>query len=370
MTPEDIAALIQTTLFSYGIEIKEGSFLGFIALLIGLTLLIQLAIAILMKVMRLATSKTAINLDDEILAVVSKYLPLIAFLTSAYISFEIIYPNFNIGGLTTSQLYIMALLLVLAFLVTGVIDVFLVWYGLSIQPPKRKPIDRDQVFPFVRNVVKVALFVIFLIFILQVAGFDTTALITGLGIGGLAVALALQDTLGNFFAGIHILLDKPFREGDYILLEGGQEGTVDRIGWRTTKLITLGKDEIIIPNSKLANSIVKNYSTPREETGVVSEIGVSYDSDIEKVIEAIKTAIKNVEGRNENLVKDSGWARLERYGDYALIFKFGYFVYGYKNTFGVRAEVNREIFKEFKKNKIEIPFPIMTIKGLKRTEKL
>ncbi len=369
MVLEDIIALIQNALFSYGIEIKEGNFLGFITLLIGLTLLIQLAIAILMKVMRLATSKTTTTLDDEILVVVSKYFPLVAFLTSAYISFALIYPNFNIGSLTTSQLYIIVLLVILAFLVTGVVDVFLVWYGISIQPPKRKPIDRSQVFPFVRSVVKLALFVIFCIFILQIAGFDTTALITGLGIGGLAVALALQDTLGNFFAGIHILIDKPFREGDYILLEGGQEGTVDRIGWRTTKLITIGKDEIIIPNSKLANSIVKNYSTPREETGVVSEISVSYDSDIEKVIETIKTAIRNVEGRNENLVKDSGWARLERYGDYSLIFKFGYLVYGYKNAFWVRAEVNKEIFKEFKKNKIEIPFPIMTVKGLKRTEK-
>ncbi|NYZ77257.1 mechanosensitive ion channel family protein [Candidatus Micrarchaeota archaeon] len=359
---DQLILFIQGILAGYGIEIKEGSIIAFILLLVGLTAVFQLLLMILLRIARFAAGKTNTTLDDEILHVVSAYLPLIALITSFYISMAIVYPSLKLGNFTELQIYLMLMLAVFAFLITGIMDILLVWYGTSIQPAKRKQLDKRQTFPFVRNIIKITLFIIFGIFILQLAGFDTTALITGLGIGGLAVALALQDTLGNFFAGIHILLDKPFKEGDYIVLEGGQEGTIDRIGWRTTKLLTLSSDEIIVPNSKLASSIVKNHSTPHEETGVHYDIGVSYDSDVEKVIETLKGAIKNAERSNENLVKDSGWARLEKYGDYALVFRFGYLVYGYQNKFSVLADVNREIFKEFKKNMIEIPFPTMVVK--------
>jgi len=357
-----IEPLIQNTLAGYGIEVPEGSILTFVILAVVLSIIFQLLLMLVRTVAKFAVGRTRTTLDDEVLHVVSGYFPPLAVFTALFISIELVYPGLTVGRYTEFDIYLMLMLAVLAFLISGTIDVALVWYGMKIQPPKRKEISRRNIFPFVRNVIRIAVFLLFGVFILQIAGLDTTALITGLGIGGLAVALALQGTLSNFFAGVHILIDKPFREGDYIILEGGQEGVVDRIGWRTTKLITLGKDEIIVPNAKLAESIVKNESTPKDETGVIYTIGVSYKSDVDKVVETIKQAVKNVEGRNEFLVKDSAFARLDGYGDYALKFKFGYLVYGYRNQFSVLADVNREIFKEFKKNKIEIPYPMMVVK--------
>ncbi len=357
-----IEPFLRNLLTSYGIEVPEGSFLMFLLLVVAFTVVFQIGLMILRSIARFVAGKTQTTLDDEFIHAVSRYFPVLALFTALFISVEIIYPDLMIGEYNEFDIYFMLMLAALAFLVSEVVDVALVWYGIKIQPPKRKQVSRKNIFPFVRNVIKVAIFVLFGVFILQIARFDTTALITGLGIGGLAVALALQGTLSNFFGGVHILIDKPFREGDYIILENGQEGVVDRIGWRTTKIVTLGKDEIVVPNAKLAESIIKNESTPKDETGVLYQIGVSYDSDVDKVIETIKKAVKNVESKNEFLVKDTAWARLDSYGDYALNFKFGYLVYGYRNQFGVLADVNKEIFKEFKKNKIEIPYPMMVVK--------
>jgi small-conductance mechanosensitive channel len=359
---EAIESYIQDLFASYGISVPEGSFVTFLILVVVLTIIFQIVLMLLRKITRFAVGKTATTLDDELLHLVSGYFPPIAVFTALFISAEVVYPDLTIGKYTEFDIYLMLLLAVLAFVIGGAIDIFLVWYGIKIQPPKRKQISRKKIFPFVRNVVRIAIYALFGIFILQIAGFDTTALITGLGIGGLAVALALQGTLSNFFGGMHILLDKPFREGDYIILDNGREGVVDRIGWRTTKILTLGKDEVIVPNAKLAESVILNESTPKDETGVFYTIGVSYDSDIDKVIETIKKTIKNVEKKNENLVPDTAWARLDSYGDYALNFKFGYLVYGYKNQYGVLADVNREIFREFKKSKIDIPYPVMVVK--------
>ncbi len=358
----EIESFIQNFLATYGIDLPEGNFLTFVILLVGLSVVFQIILILARSAAKFITRKTHTELDDELLGVFSTYMPLIAVFTAIFLSMAVVYPGVTYGNLTEFDIYLMLMLVVLAFLVAGVLDTIVVWYGVKIQPPKRKGISRKRIFPFVRNVLRVSIYVLFGVFILQIAGFDTTALITGLGIGGLAVALALQGTLSNFFGGVHILIDKPFQEGDYIILESGQEGVVDRIGWRTTKLLTLGKDEIVVPNAKLAESIIKNESTPKDETGVLYEIGVSYDSDIDKVIDTLKTAAKNVEKKNELMVKDTFFARLEKHGEYALKFKFGYLVYGYVNQWNVLADMNKEISKQFRKNKIDIPYPVMVVK--------
>ncbi|MDO9585026.1 MAG: mechanosensitive ion channel [Syntrophales bacterium] len=106
---------------------------------------------------------------------------------------------------------------------------------------------------------------------------------TAIGIGGLAIALALQDTLSNLFAGIHILMEKPLRVGDFVKLETGQEGFVEDIGWRTTKVRMLPNNMVIIPNSRLSQSILTNYCLPEKRLSLLIPIGVSYSSDPAKV---------------------------------------------------------------------------------------
>jgi len=202
---------------------------------------------------------------------------------------------------------------------------------------------------------------VFAVIILQRMGFETGAIITGLGVGGLAVALALQDTLGNFFAGVHILIDKPFREEDTIKLENGTEGTVKQIGWRTTRLVTLAENEVIVPNSKLAGAVLENFSTPRDMSGLTYAIGVDYREDIDTVEKIIAGSLDAVGKRNALLDPASIWVRFDSFGDYSLNFKFGYSIKGYVNRFKILKEVNRELFYALKKNDIRIPFPVRVL---------
>jgi len=133
------------------------------------------------------------------------------------------------------------------------------------------------------GILKGTILIIGLLIILSVLGISITPLITALGVGGLAVALALQDTLSNLFAGIHILMEKSVRVGDFIKLETGQEGYVEDITWRTTRVRMLPNNTVIIPNSKLSQSIVINYYLPEKRMSLLIPIGVSYSSDPEKV---------------------------------------------------------------------------------------
>ena len=275
-----------------------------------------------------------------------------------WIALGIIYPDVVVlDTFSKLDLYIILMLGIAGFVVSSLADALLVWYGLEIRVAK-KGVKEEEIYPFVRNIVKLGIITVFLVFILQRLGFDTTAIITGLGVGGLAVALALQDTLANFFAGVHILVDKPFRRRDYIKLESGVEGIVKKIGWRTTRITTLGKDEIVVPNSKLASSIVVNHSTPMDKRGVLYTVGVDYKEDVDKVEKIITEVLEKVAKKNELVDGDSVWVRFDSFGEYTLNFKFGYLVRGYINQWKVLKDVNRELFYTFKKKKINIPFPV------------
>lgn len=123
-----------------------------------------------------------------------------------------------------------------------------------------------------------------------------TPLLTALGVGGIAVALALQDTLANFFAGIHILVERPISVGDSIRLENGQEGTVTDIGWRTTRVRTGSNDTIVVPNTKITSGILVNYSLPDPRSVIEVAVLVSQEADPEQVCRFAVEEAAQVEG--------------------------------------------------------------------------
>jgi small-conductance mechanosensitive channel len=273
-----------------------------------------------------------------------------------------VYPGINlVGGQGDFDVYVTLMLILTGFLLSSIIDAVLLWYGLEMRPKAGKNVRDVEVFPFVRNVVKIAILAISAVFILNRLGFETAAIITGLGVGGIAIALALQDTLGNFFGGLHILMDKPAREEDYVRLENGLEGTVKQIGWRTTRILTTDNNEVIVPNSKLAGSILQNYSTPNDMSAVTYTVGVGCREDVDRVEKAIVAALHRVAKKDQLMDGKSTWARFDSFGDYSLNFKFGYMVRGYVNRFGVLKEVNRELFYAFRKEGISIPYPTRTV---------
>lgn len=146
--------------------------------------------------------------------------------------------------------------------------------------------------------------------LMRFLGLEITPLLTALGVGGLAVALALQDTLANFFAGVHILVETPISLGDFIQLASGEEGTVTDIGWRTTRVLTGANNTIVIPNTKITSGILTNYFLP--DRRVVAEVAIlaHHDADLEQIRRIALEEAVNVEGvlasRNPVFLFDPG----------------------------------------------------------------
>ncbi|MDH4227557.1 MAG: mechanosensitive ion channel family protein [Deltaproteobacteria bacterium] len=199
--------------------------------------------------------------------------------------------------------------------------------------------------------------------VLNGLGVSITPIVTALGVGGLAVALALQDTLSNVFAGIYMLAEQSVRVGDYIKLDSGEEGYVEDIGWRTVKIRKLQNNMVIVPNNKLAQSIVTNYNLPEQNMSLLVSVGVSYDSDIDKVeavlIEEATKAATEVDGL---LPDPAPFVRfIPGFGESSLDFTLICRVREFVDQYHVQHELRKRIFKRFKQEGIEIPFPIRTV---------
>ena len=213
------------------------------------------------------------------------------------------------------------------------------------------------------NLARISVGVLGLFIILQNLGIDITALITALGIGGIAIALALQDTLGNLFAGIQIILSKQVRQRDYIRLSSGEEGWVTDVKGRNTTIQTFPDGNLVtVPNSMLASSIVKNFSMPRRALWVTLEVGVSYDCDLDHVeavaLDVAKQVLAEVDG---GVPGEDPIVRYHTFGDSSINFDVRMMVREFKSQGPVRHEFIKRLHRRFGDEGIEIPFPIRTV---------
>ncbi|MBN1573188.1 MAG: mechanosensitive ion channel family protein [Deltaproteobacteria bacterium] len=212
------------------------------------------------------------------------------------------------------------------------------------------------------NITYVVILSIGFLIILDYLGVSITPLLTALGVGGLAAALALQDTLANVFSGIHIIASGKVKPGDYIMLSSGEEGYVHDITWRNTTIRALRNNMIIVPNQKLSSSIITNYSHPETEMSVLYEVGVSYDSDLEFVekvtVEVARETLDEVEG---GVSLFEPLIRYNSFGDSSIKFNVILRVTTYEDQYRLKHEFIKRLHVRYKKEGIEIPFPITTI---------
>ncbi len=199
--------------------------------------------------------------------------------------------------------------------------------------------------------------------ILTVIGVSITPLLTALGVGGLAVALALKDTLSNLFAGVHMLVEKSIRVGDYIKIETGQEGFVEDITWRTTRIRMLSNNIVVIPNNRLAQSIAVNYFLPEKRIVIQMPVSVSYFSDpeiIEKILlEEVRKAAMTTEGLLQEPEPSVRFS--PGFGESSLDFTVVFNVREITDQYAVQHELRKRIFNRFKEEGIEIPYPHRTV---------
>ena len=212
------------------------------------------------------------------------------------------------------------------------------------------------------GILKGTIYVIGILIMLGVLGISVAPLITALGVGGLAVALALQDTLANLFAGIHILVEKSIRVGDYIRLESGHEGRVEDITWRTTRIKMMPNNMVVIPNKNLSQSVVTNYSLPGKMMTLIMPVNVDYDSDPEMIEKILLEEIEKAKGDIAGLLTDSEpLVRLVGFGENSLDFTLSCRIQDYPYLQPVQHELRKRILRRFREEGVEIPFPQRTV---------
>jgi len=213
-------------------------------------------------------------------------------------------------------------------------------------------------------VVRALFALLAIIIVLDNLGISLTAVWTTLGVGSVAVALALQDTLGNFFAGLYLLADRPVNLGDYIKLDSGQEGFVVRVGWRSTALRMTSNNFVIVPNSTLAKAVITNYSLPEPRMSYGLLVRVSYGTDPARVenilLEVAREAAR--EGLEGLVAFPKPSLRLiPGFGESSLDFSLNVHVRQFTDQFLVQSELRKRVLKRFAEEGIEMPFPVRTI---------
>jgi small-conductance mechanosensitive channel len=203
-----------------------------------------------------------------------------------------------------------------------------------------------------------------IIIILENFGVHLTAVWTTLGVGSVAVALALQETLSNLFAGLYLLADRPISPGDYVKLDSGQEGYVLRIGWRSTLIRTLANNVVIAPNSVMAKAVITNYSVPELRMGSSITVSVPFGTDPNRVERAlIETARQAAEDGVEGLLRtpEPSARLIPGFGASSLDFSLNFQVRQFTDQYLVQSELRKRVVARFAQDGIEMPFPVRTV---------
>lgn len=250
-------------------------------------------------------------------------------------------------------------------LVLGLISLTLVLANISTRAIKSYSTVIESTLPvtsLTQNISRIIIFGIGILIILNTVGISITPILATLGVGGLAVALALQDTLSNLFAGFHIIVARQVKIGDYIKLESGEEGYVTDINWRTTRIKMLPNNVVLVPNAKLTQAIITNYYLPDKEMAVLINVGVHYDSDLKKVekvtCEVAKEVMREVTGGVSGF---DPFIRYHTFGDFSIDFTVILRAKEFVDQYLIKHEFVKRLHERYAKEGIIIPYPIRAI---------
>jgi small-conductance mechanosensitive channel len=310
---------------------------------------------ILTRYLKKVTRHTTNDIDDQILDVVSKPAFYLLFLAGFY---------FAVNSLTLSDKYTLwvdrAFVIVYfsigAFVISRVLTIFInQWLKVEkqyAQTPK-----------LINKAVSIIVYILAFLMVLNYFKIEITPLIATLGVGGIAIGLALQSTLSNLFAGIQILSDNPFTVGDFVSLIGTDiEGYITDIGWRTTRLRTLPNTIVVVPNAKISESIIINNYRPELEMSALVQCGVAYDSDLEKVervtIDVARKTLKTVQGAVSDF---DPFIRYHTFADSNINFSIILRVKEYTDKYLLTHEFIKALTKRYNEENIEISWPVRKV---------
>ncbi|MDP7627257.1 MAG: mechanosensitive ion channel family protein [SAR202 cluster bacterium] len=259
------------------------------------------------------------------------------------------------------KIWKVSVILTATFTVAHVVDRLIDWYLLNIAESTETKID-DTLLPTLRRVLPITIYAAGALVAIDSVGVSISPILAGLGIGGLAVALAVQPTLSNFFAGTYVVTEGELKEGDFIELEGGPSGYVEDVGWRSTKIRSRFNNLVIIPNSRMAESIVTNYFSPTPAMNVVVTCGVSYDANLEDVERFSVEEAQAVINDSDQAIKDvEPFFGFSNFGDSNIDFFVFLQAIDRTGTFTLKSELIKRIHERFNVEGIEINYPVRKI---------
>lgn len=335
-------------------NIIDNEFFRFLLILIGSILLASIIHLIFKVYLKRITEKTRTDIDDIMLKIITRPL----YITMIFIGLFFALKSLNIlkpyENTLNSVFFILAAILV-AWILAKILKVLIGrWFKVQKKFEKTPQV--------LNKIISVVIYLIAILIILDHFNIEITPLIATLGLGGLAVGLALQNTITNFFAGLHIISDKPINVGDFIELENNISGYVDDIGWRSTRIRTLPNTIVIVPNSKLAESTITNDSLPEQEMAALVQVGVDYKSNLEKVekitIDVARKIQKTIPGAVKNF---DPFIRYHTFGDSNINFTVILRVEKFVDKYLVIHEFIKELKERYDKEKIEISWPVRKI---------
>jgi small-conductance mechanosensitive channel len=307
-------------------------------------------------VFRRITRKTKTHLDDVLIRSINVPMTLLIFVSGGALIEQLI-PIVTDRALTNFFPTILKAATIVAIIIFA--DRFV--HGLIREYDKDVEILKTSG-SFVRGIARLMIFGIGLLVLLDSFGVSVTPVIASLGIGSLAVALAFQPTLENLFSGIQIIMDKPIQIGHFIKLDSGEEGYVEKIGWRSTWVKLLTNNMVVIPNKNLVSSKIVNYYYPKPELAVLVDVGVHYNSDLDHVERVAKEVAKETMTVLEGGIKSfEPVVRFHTFADFSINFTVVMRARELMDSQAMRHEFIKRLHQRFAKEGITIPYPVEAV---------
>tara|TARA_Y100001970_G_scaffold52484_1_gene66349 strand:+ start:12726 stop:13829 length:1104 start_codon:yes stop_codon:yes gene_type:complete len=256
------------------------------------------------------------------------------------------------------NIWIVIAISILTVMIAHLSDQLLGWYIVNISRKTNTRVD-DNFLPPIRRILPTLIYIIGILIAIDSLGVSISPILAGFGIGGLAVALAVQPTLSNFFAGTYVVTEGELKEGDFIELDGGPAGYVENVGWRSTKIRSIYNNLVIIPNSKMADSIVTNYFSPTAAMNVLITCGVSYESDLELVEKyALEESTALINDSDQAAKNQEPFFWFDNFGDSNIDFNIFMQASDRLSSFKLKNQLIKNIHKRFNNEGIEINYPV------------
>ncbi|MBU1018111.1 mechanosensitive ion channel family protein [Patescibacteria group bacterium] len=324
-----------------------------LGILIGLLIVFKVFETIILAKIRHWAHKSKTNMDDELIKMIENIPGIFYGYIALYIALQYLVVLPIITKIAN------ALLIILIFYWATQAASNLIEYLLHRAALKKgQTPEKTSSYFAITLVIKIVLWSVGILLILSNLGIDITALVASLGIGGIAIALALQNILSDLFSSFSIYFDKPFEIGDYVVV-GTHSGTVKKIGLKTTRIQALQGEEIVISNHELTSTRIQNFKKMKKRR-IVFDFGVVYGTTpakLKKIPKIIKTIVKEITKCTIDRV------HFKEFGDFSLNFEVVYFIDSreYTDYMDAQQKMNLAIIKEFEKEGIEMAFPTQTI---------